>query len=515
MDFKKEVQKIHNNIKSKNIELAIDQCNRLIKKFPYNSFAYNLGGLALQQYKEIGLSVNYFQKAIDLDSNNIAAKNNLANSFKSLGKYDLAEKLYNKVLESNPEHVKCLNNYGNLKQQINDYKAAVLLYKKALTFDKQNTIILLSLANSYQSTGDFEKAKQTAEIILNINPSMMSAHKMLSGIINYKEDTNHLPRMVKISKDENLTDVMKIDLYFAIGKAYEDIEEYEKAFKYISKANEIKNQSVNYDYKHEKEKFNSIIKTFKNVDLKKKIKSKHSSKIIFICGMPRSGTTLIEQILASHKNVSGAGELIYLHKSIKESFFTKGILDPSIVKEDIDSDRTKLNDDYFNLLELHNLDAKYITDKAPQNFWWIGFIKIFFPESKIIHCTRDPKDICLSLYKNSFASNDMNWSYSQENIVKYFKIYKDIMNFWNENIGEFIHEINYEKLISDKNNEIKKLLNFCNLEPDPACFNHHKKTKTPIKTVSVVQARKPIYSSSVDKNKMYENNLSKMFSMLE
>ena len=109
----------------------------------------------------------------------------------------------------------------------------------------------------------------------------------------------------------------------------------------------------------------------------------------------------------------------------------------------------------------------------------------------------------------------MNWSYTQENIANYYNLYKDIMNFWNETIGEFIYEINYEKLIKDKDNEIKNLLDFCNLEFDPACLNHHKKTKTPIKTVSVAQARKPIYSSSVDKNKFYESNLNKMFSMLE
>ena len=254
---------------------------------------------------------------------------------------------------------------------------------------------------------------------------------------------------------------------------------------------------------------------FKNVDFKNTINKSRDSNIIFICGMPRSGTTLVEQIIASHKKVSGAGELIYLQKSIEKNFFNNDMLNEQTVREDIFAERTKLNDDYYELLNLHNVKSNYITDKAPQNFRWIGFIKIFFPNSKIIHCTRNSRDICLSIFKNSFASTDMNWSYTQENIAKYYNLYKDIMKFWNETIGEFIYEINYEKLIKNKDNEIKNLLDFCNLEFDPACLNHHKKTKTPIKTVSVAQARKPIYSSSVDKNKFYESNLSKMFSMLE
>ena len=515
MDLKKEIQKIQINIQSKNIELAISQCNKLIKKYPNNSFVHNLGGLALQQFKKIKLSVNYFQRAIDLDPKNLAAKNNLANSLKVLGKLDLAENLYKEILKVNPNNVKCLNNYGNLKQQFNDYDSAIEFYNKALSYDQTNTTILLSLASSFQGVGNFDKAKEMVNIVIKINPYMMSAHKLLSGITNYQEDQAHLDDMLELSKSNSFTDSQNIDLCFAIGKAYEDLKQYEKSFEYLRKANEIKNKNINYNFNEEIKKFKSIKNTFKNVDFNSSINKNRDTNIIFICGMPRSGTTLVEQIIASHENVTGAGELIYLQKSIEKNFFNNEMLNEQTVKEDIFAERTKLNDDYYEFLNLHNVKSNYVTDKAPQNFRWIGFIKIFFPNAKIIHCTRNSKDICLSIFKNSFASTDMNWGYTQENIANYYNLYKDIMSFWNENIREHIYEVNYEKLINEKDNEIRKLLGFCNLEFDPACLNHHKKTKTPIKTVSVAQARKPIYSSSLDKNKMYENNLSKMFSMLE
>ena len=149
--------------------------------------------------------------------------------------------------------------------------------------------------------------------------NMMSAHKLLSGIINYQDDQTHLNDMLELSKSKSLTDSQYIDLFFAIGKAYEDLKQYEKSFEYIRKANEIKNTIINYDFEQEINKFKSIKNTFKNVDFKNTINKNRDSNIIFICGMPRSGTTLVEQIIASHKKVSGAGELIYLQKSIEKN----------------------------------------------------------------------------------------------------------------------------------------------------------------------------------------------------
>ena len=321
--------------------------------------------------------------------------------------------------------------------------------------------------------------------------------------------------MKNLNMNDKLRFDQKIDLNFALGKAYEDIGDYENSFKSLEKANEIKRKNIIFDIKNEKNLFESIKKSFQNVDFNKEVKNQRKEKIIFICGMPRSGTTLVEQILAAHKNVSGAGELIYLQQSIRSNFIKNNEVQKDTLLEDIFSERVKVSSDYYDLLKLHNFKNFVITDKAPQNFRWIGFIKIFFPNSKIIHCTRNPRDVCLSLYKNSFASTDMNWAYSQEDIAGYFNMYKDLMNFWISKIEKDVYNINYEKLVSDKENEINKLLNFCELEFDSSCLNHHKSSNTPIKTVSVTQARKPIYTSSINKNEFYKNNLNKMFSLLD
>ena len=231
MNLLKEIEKVHNNIQAKNYEIAIEKCNKLIKKFPNNSYLYNLGGIALQQFKNIKVSVNYFQKAIDIDPKNIPAKNNLANSLKVLGKLDIAEKLYKEIISINPKYTKALNNYANLKQQFNDYHSAISLYEKALNIEENNTNILLSLASSYQGIGKFKEALKTINKLIDQNVEAMSAHKLKSSIINYNEDEDHLPQMLNLSKNNNLSPSQKIDLFFAIGKAYEDRKDFDNSFK--------------------------------------------------------------------------------------------------------------------------------------------------------------------------------------------------------------------------------------------------------------------------------------------
>ena len=157
---------------------------------------------------------------------------------------------------------------------------------------------------------------------------------------------------------------------------------------------------------------------------------------------------------------------------------------------------TRLRNDYYEYLERFNSDKDFITDKAPLNFRWIGLIKILFPNSKIIHCTRDPKDNCLSLYKNFFEGG-LNFSYNQKELVAYYKLYLDLMNFWQNLFPGSIYEAKYEKIINNPESEIKAMVKFCELPWEDDCLNFHK-NKTPIKTMSTAQARQPIYKSSLN-----------------
>jgi len=514
MELLERLKILNNHLLGKNYNKVIEGCNKVLKTNPNIPYALNLCGLALQGKKNFLLSINFFTRAINIEPKNIAAINNLANSYKYLTKIDLAEKLYLKALAIKPNYIQALNNYGNLKQQIGDIDSSIELYLKALNINSKQTGIMFSLASAYQQLGNFEKSEEIIIKILLIEPKNTSVHKLRSEIVKYTKNNDHLIEMEILLKDNSLNEEQIIDLSFALGKAYEDIGDYEKAYKNLEIGNFKRKNKVNFDINNHKKLFNSIIKTFENVDFasfKKKTKDK---KIIFICGMPRSGTTLVEQIITSHKEVNGAGELIYLQNSVEKNFVEDFKLNKQKIIEEASSSKNLIENEYLELLDLHKYSSKIITDKAPQNFRWIGFMKIFFPNCKIIHCNRNAKDNCLSIFKNNFPSTHMDWSFDQKDIAEYYNLYFKLMNFWNSKISNEIYNAKYENIIKDKETEIKKIIQFCDLEWDPACLNHHQNKKTPISTVSVAQARKPIYSSSLNSYNNYTQYLSELFSAL-
>ena len=230
--------------------------------------------------------------------------------------------------------------------------------------------------------------------------------------------------------------------------------------------------------------------------------------------MPRSGTSLVDQILSSHKEIHGIGELPYLQKLLNNNFVEQKLIQQTnFLKLEDQRFINKIKTEYYKFIEKFNIKRKYFTDKAPLNFIWIGFIKEIFPNAKIIHCRRNPKDNCLSIYKNNFDDN-LNWAYNKEELSSFYQEYYELMKFWNKNLPNFIFNLNYEEIISNSEFTIKKLIKFCNLEWDENCLKFFQ-NKRLIKTVSSAQARQPLYNSSVNSYNNYSEYLSDLFKSLE
>ena len=517
MDFKNKVIEINNLISLNKFPQALSKCESLIKKVPNNSYLFNLMGLILQQCNKLNSSIIYFQKSLSIQEDNFAAMNNLANSYKNLFKFHEAENLYKKIIANDLKNVRALNNYANLKREINQYQESKELLLKALQIEPQNTNVLLNLAVCCQGLGEMNDSKNYLSEILKIEPNNTVAHKILSTIINYNEDQNHLQEMKKLIHDEDflyLNSDQKMEIFFALGKAYEDLKDFENSFLFLKKANLSKKNDQSINLENTKKMFDNMIKLFNSLNIKIP-KSKDTKKNIFICGMPRSGTTLIEQLVASHSLVEGAGEIHYLSHIIQKNLCTNLNFNKSKIMDEIQNPQNQIFKKYNNLIKFHNFKSEIITDKAPQNFMWIGFIKIFFPNSKIIHCFRNPKDNCLSIFKNHFSSPTMSWAYDQKNIAEQYIIYSRLMNYWRSKFKDDIFDASYEKIINSPEQELKKILSFCDLSWDPECLNFYKNKKTPVQTVSVAQASKPIYKSSIQSNEHYVKYLSEMFNILD
>ena len=503
--LKKQASIIVNLYNSKNHDEVIRKSKILIKKYSNQIIFYNSLSLSLIAKGKNEEAIIYLNQALKYESNNIFVLNNLGLVYLNLNIFDKAKFYLDEALKRKPDFFDALINCGNLYMNLNNSDQASAVLEKAFQIAQNNfqkETSLLALGNSYQQIGNFVKSEKFYNEILKINPKNTKADKAISLMHKYKSDKDyHLVEMEKkILKIDNEEDLKS--LYFALGKAYEDIGNIDKSFQFVEMGNKIQKKQINYNIENDIKSFIKIKKFFSEKKLENI--SLTDKKMIFIVGMPRSGTTLVEQIISSHSEVYGAGELSYLSE-----FFNEKILDENFL-----IDR---NNNYQNLLlecqrfyfkKLNSLDIKekFVTDKAPLNFKWIGFIKKAFPNSEIINCERDSMDVCWSNFKNSFSSKSIGFSYDLNDLGKYYNLYDDLINFWKKLYPETIYNLNYQKLVDSKNEEIRKLIKFCNLEWEEDCLYPEKNIKS-VSTASLSQVRSPIYKSSVKNWEKFSDKL--------
>lgn len=514
--LQKQASIILNLFNSKNYDEAITRCKTLIKKYPEQVMFYNVAALSYASLKNNLEGLNILNQALKMHRDNLLVLNNIGLLNSNLNNNKVARQYYDRALSINENFIDALVNKAHLELKENKTNETERLFLKAHSLNKtiqQQEVIETGLAQLYQQIGNFKKSKKIFQDILKYNPSNTLAHKSISVMHTYKDKNDeHLKKMEeqsKLIKNEELLP----PLYFAIGKAYEDLNDFQKSFHFIKSANDISNKKINYTINDDISLFENIKKIFKNINLKENFGA--SDKFIFIVGMPRSGTTLVEQIISSHTHVYGAGELSFLENSIKKNL----IKDNNFISSSINSfnleNLNNVKNDYLDGIKTFDHKEKIITDKAPLNFRWIGFIKILFPNSKIIHCEREPMDVCFSNYKNSFGSNALSYCYNLENLGSYYNLYKNLMIFWHNIFPDGIYNLSYENLTQNQELETKKLIKFCDLNWEKDCLSPHK-NKNKISTASLAQARKPIYKTSINKWKNYSKyleNLNKIISL--
>ena len=514
--LEKQASILVNLYNSKKFDEAVQKGKILIKKFPNQLMFYNATALSLSSIGENQEALKILKEALNLRPNDIFILNNLGLINSNIGNNKISREYLEKAISINENFLDALLNLGNLDLKEGKTKQSRHNLLKALKVSKSasaDETINMSLGNLNQQIGDFDAALENYKIINKINPLNTSADKSISTMHKYKS-SNDAHFLSMVNKKNNIKDKDDLkSLYFALGKACEDFKEYEESFKYINLGNSIADKQIQYNIDNDKKLFLELKRIFKNLDINSINPSK--KKIIFILGMPRSGTTLTEQIISSHKDVHGAGELNYMSDAV-QLFAEKNknektplwkILEN--IKEIKFEHLERMQKQYSEKLSLHDFNEEVVTDKAPLNFRWIGFIKKIFPNSKIIHCKRNPMDICFSNYKNSFSAASLGFCYNLNKLGKYYNLYKDLMLFWDEEFKNQIYHLSYENLINDKENEVKKLLNFCELAWDKNCLNPQNNKKA-VATASLAQVRSPIYKSSIEKWKSFEFGLKEL-----
>ena len=478
---------------------------------------HNLLGIIFTGQKKSDQAIECYNKAIKLDPSFAMAYNNLGLEYSNYKKYIFkAENLYKKAITLDSKIAEPHNNLGSLYNSLNRFDEAIESYKKAIKLNSNLVITHHNLGNIYVTVGSFELAKKEFETVIKKNPFYTNSHRSLSRLIKYAGNEKHLNEMRDVfTKIDDVDYINKSNISFALGKAYEDIKDFKNSIFYYKKANLCYRKTLNFSLAEEKEKFKEVKEIFSK-ELFNKYNKTGNEKVdpIFILGMPRSGTTLLEQIISSHPNIFGADEVNFVPELLNENFGNNKLnLYFDKVVDFNSSDFKKMGESYIKKMQEICKNNIRTTDKLPKNFLNIGFIKLILPNSKIIHCTRNSKDNCLSIYKNHFPSGQISFAYDFDEIVSYYNSYIDLMHHWNGLFPNFIYNVKYENLISDTKNEIKKLLNFCDLSWNDECLNFFN-NKKPIRTASDIQARSKIYNTSINSWKNYETYLKEYFDKL-
>ena len=461
-------------------------------------------------------AITFYQQALSATPNIAIGHLNLSFCYLQLGKLDESEQSCLNALTVMPSFPQAEDHLGQIYIAKDELAKAVALFEKQLKVNDRNVKALYTLGNIVKSQGKLEKAKAYYQQAITIYPEYSQAHFTFATINKYVDKNDpHIALMQEQYNKANLPIENKIQLSFALSKVYDDLQDYSQAFNYLKTGNDLRHARNHYSIESDKAFIENIIATFTKDSVEKiTLNSQHSSKPIFIIGMPRSGTTLVEKVLASHSKVHGAGELEHFFKYSTEDFLTENnnfLFAPldQYPKEKLE----KIGQEYLKQLESINSDAEYITDKLPFNMLMVGFIKLAFPNAKIIHCVRNAKDNCMSIFKRNFTTDNYRFAYNLKTLGQFHKLYQRLMEHWHKSFPDSIYDIEYEVLIKNPETEIKKLVKACDLDWEDSCLDFHR-TEAVIKTASAYQVRQPIYDTSVGLWQKYQVYISELLDEL-
>jgi len=469
--------------------------------------AWNDLGSALQDRGRPDEAASCFRRALDIKPDYAEAHNNLANSLKAQGRSEEAVAAYSRAIELMPRSAEAQYNLGNVLHELGRVDVAIACYGNAVDINPNYADAHHNLGTALCSRGRFEDAKTAYLTALRLGGNPANCFFGLSLLRKFADaDRPLIGEMMAALNDPGCSSENRALLGFALGKCLDDLGEYEPAIRYFDEANRFERMKHPFDRAAFAATVDWLIRAFPK-GMAPAVEASQSELPVLIVGMPRSGTSLTEQILASHPKIAAAGELdFWLKRSAPIRTRMVDRLAPAAERDAIHA--------YLELLAAIAGSAARVTDKMPTNFLALGLVHRLFPRARIIHCRRNPVDTSLSIYFTRFARGS-EFSNSREDIAAYYREYLRLMDHWRRVLppDRFI-EIDYERLVADQETASRALVAFCGLDWDDSCIDFHK-TDRPIATASAWQARQPLYRTSVERWRRYEPWLGELRDLMQ
>jgi tetratricopeptide (TPR) repeat protein len=472
------------------------------------AYRRNLG----EMYRRLGRldeAVAEGREATRLAPADAVAHYNLGVALDAAGDLGAARAAFARAVEIDPRHNLAWNNLGSVLNRLGDEAQALAAYLRAADLDPRHAEAQNNAAALYIDRGELDEARARLRLAIDARPEFLEAHQNLSTLTRYTADDPHYRYLEEqLVRRDGLGPEPRTRLLFAVAKAREDVGHFDLALIAYREANRLKRATLRYDEARAERLCAALAAAFPQEDAGPPPPGAPADPTpVFIVGMPRSGTTLIEQVLSSHPQVHGAGELKDFHAALK-AHPRVGPMDQAAdwVPRLTGADYRDIGTAYLERLRGHHAGAARITDKMPGNFHYLGFIRRALPGTRVIHAMRDPMDSCWSNYTRLF-NDTMEFAYDLGELGRYYNRYIALMRHWNRVLPpECLLHMPYEALVADLERQARRLVAHIGLDWDDACLRFHE-NRRPVRTASVAQVRNPIYTSSVGRWAAYGDRL--------
>jgi tetratricopeptide (TPR) repeat protein len=473
--------------------------------------------LALKDLERLDESAETLRRALAIESRSDKIHVHYGAVLIDQHKIDEAGAAAEHALSLNPDNHDAVNLIGRVAFEREDLHGALGHYRRALALKPDLADAHNNMGNVLKELGQLDEARQAYVTSIDLDPSATGVYVNLADSMKFAPDNPYLATMEALAaKTEGLSQTDRMQLDFALGKAYADLKDHKRSFTHLLKGNAAKRATISYDEKAAMAFFDRLEGVFTRDLLKKKSGGGDpSARPIFIIGMPRSGTTLVEQIIASHPLVHGAGELLRLNEAAIEPKGADGnqLVFPEYVPGLDARALRQLGARYLEMVRKRAPDGERVTDKMPSNCYFVGLMRLILPKAKIIHTIRDPVDTCISCFSKLFTA-EQNHTYELGELGRYYRRYERLMAHWRNVLppGTLL-DVEYEKVVADLDGEARRIIAYCGLPWDDRCLSFHQ-TDRPVRTASATQVRQPIYKSAIGRWRVYEEFLEPLLTAL-
>ena len=478
------------------LEEAEELATLLTQQFPKYPFGWKVLGAVYKETGRLNESLLPTQESVKLSPQDAEAHYNLGVALQDLGKLDAAEASNRKAIALKSDYAEAHNNLGNTLKALGKLDEAEASYTHAIVMKPDFALAHYNLGVTLTELGRLDEAEASIRQAIVLKPDYAEAYSNLATIKKFSSEDDRFFQMQALYCDPTISQKNRCHICFALARASEDLEDLAAAFQFYAEGNALQKKQLGYD-KAQYEKSYEMLKDSAPGIIANRLELENLSsepKPIFIVGMPRSGTTLVEQIISSHPLVTGAGELPFVSQF-------GGLL--AVDQTPVDGTAlSAFRQQYLSALKKRSKGNAIVTDKMPQNFRFLGLITAALPEAKIIHVKRDPAAVCWANYTQNFVRDGLDYCYDLDDILHYHGLYQDLMAYWHQTFPHSIYELDYEVLTEHQEEETRKLINHLGLGWDDACLSPHDNTRR-VATASNMQVRQKVYQGSSEKWKRY------------